>query len=322
VIAIGSHSVLVPVSPQGHQIEWLYWFIFWICLAVFLLVMAALARGAARTYTPSHTPLPIFEDEEGDRSATWAISAAVAVTTIILFTVLCLSVLTSRKVDAVQAQNGVTIQVIGHQWWWEVIYPNDEADLTLTTANEIHVPLGETIAILTNSADVIHSFWAPSVTGKRDLLPGYSSAFTFEIDKAGTYPGECAEFCGMQHAHMGFAIVAEPAEQFAAWEKQQLRAAGDPANAEQARGRDVFLSHPCVLCHTIRGTSAGSRVGPDLTHIASRNMIAAETLPNNAGNLAGWILDPQQIKPGNHMAPSALAPDDLDALIAYLGSLN
>jgi cytochrome c oxidase subunit II len=169
---------------------------------------------------------------------------------------------------------------------------------------------------------VIHSFWAPSVHGKRDLLPGYSSAFWIQIDKAGTYPGRCAEFCGLQHAHMGFSIVAEDENTFEQWEQQQLKPATDPGDPNAARGKQVFLTHACIMCHTIRGTDAGSKMGPDLTHLASRKMIAAETLPNTPGALAGWIIDPQRIKPGNKMAPNPLEPDDLQALIAYLQTLQ
>jgi cytochrome c oxidase subunit 2 len=216
----------------------------------------------------------------------------------------------------------VTIKVTGHQWWWEITYPNSEADLTVTTANEIHVPVGEPIVVLTDSADVIHSFWAPSISGKRDLLPGIPTAFSFEVNKPGIYHGQCAEFCGLQHAHMGFAVIAESPQEFSEWVQQQLKPAAEPANPEEARGREVFLTHACIMCHSIRGTGAASHYGPDLTHIASRQMIAAETLPNAAGALAGWILNPQQVKPGNHMASNILAPDDLQAVIAYLQSLQ
>jgi cytochrome c oxidase subunit 2 len=138
----------------------------------------------------------------------------------------------------------------------------------------------------------------------------------------GTYHGQCAEFCGLQHAHMGFSIIAESVNEFQAWQQQQLKTAAEPSTAEAIRGREVFLTHACLMCHTIRGTDAGSRVGPDLTHVASRNMIAAETLPNTVGALAGWVVDPQRIKPGTQMSPNPLAPDDLQAVVAYLRSLH
>jgi cytochrome c oxidase subunit 2 len=319
----GSHSVLRPAAPQAGHIEWLYWVIFCICLTVFVSMMIMLAQASVRTYAGAQTePLPLVEDPEGDRRASWVVGSAIAVTILTLFVVLVLSVITGRKVQGVEANNGVTIQVRAHQWWWEVIYPNSQADQTITTANEIHVPVGQRVVIITSSPDVIHSFWAPNITGKRDLIPGYSSAFSFQIDQPGIYHGRCAEFCGLQHAHMEFSIIAEPQNQFTAWQQQQLSSAKDPTDEATKRGRDVFMTHTCVMCHTIRGTDAGSRVGPDLTHVASRHMIAAETLPNNAGSLGGWILDPQQLKPGTQMPPNALTGDELNALISYLQSLQ
>jgi cytochrome c oxidase subunit 2 len=318
----GHHSVLHPAAPQAGHIEWLYWLIFWILFFVFVLMIAAFAGAGAKARVREDRPFPIIEDEEGDRRAGWAVGAALGVTVIILFVVLVLSVITGKRVEGLTSKNPVTIQITARQWWWEVTYPNSQADQTITTANEIHIPTGTPVVVLTNSKDVIHSFWAPNITGKRDLLPGYSSAFWFEVDKPGIYHGQCAEFCGLQHAHMGFSIIAESNDNFQAWQQQQLKPAADPQSAEAVRGRQVFLQNACLMCHTIRGTDAGSHLGPDLTHIASRNMIAAETLPNTTGALAGWIVDPQRIKPGARMSPNPLAPDDLQALVTYLRGLQ
>jgi cytochrome c oxidase subunit 2 len=319
----GKHSALQPSAPQASHIEWLYWVIFWICLGAFVLTVAAFTRASARTYISKSEPLPPIKEHPNDHKATWYVGAAIAVTVLSLFAVLFMSVITGKHVEGATAEtNALTIQITGHQWWWEAQYPNSQADLTITTANEIHVPVGQRVVILTRSADVIHSFWAPSITGKRDLIPGHSSAFSFEVDEPGTYHGQCAEFCGLQHAHMGFSVIAEPEGQFEAWEKQQIAPARDPTTPVEARGQQVFLTHACVMCHTIRGTEAGSRVGPDLTHVASRKMIAAETLPNTRGALAGWISDPQVIKPGTRMIPNPMQPEDLQALITYLESLQ
>jgi cytochrome c oxidase subunit 2 len=318
----GRHSPLHPAAPQAGHIEWLYWMIFWIALAVFLLVILSTARAAGRSVVRSKAPLPVLKTPEADKRASWVVGGALTITVLTLFIILGVSVVTGKKVEGLTSKNPVTIKVTGHQWWWEVTYPNTQADQTITTANEIHVPVGKPVVVETASTDVIHSFWAPNITGKRDLLPGYSSAFWFQIDTPGVYHGQCAEFCGLQHAHMGFAIIAESEEAFSAWEQQQRRPATDPIDAEAARGKQVFLTHTCLMCHTIRGTDAGSRVGPDLTHLASRHMIAAETLPNTTGALAGWIIDPQSIKPGNRMTPNSLAPDDLQALITYLRELQ
>ncbi len=321
LLQIGDHSELHPAGPQASQIEWLYWVIFWITFVAFVLTVLAFARAGTRTHSSSEEMLPVIQNPD-DTRAKWAVGSAVTITVLTLFAVLFMSVITGKKVEGVTSSNPITIQVTGHQWWWEVIYPNPQADQIVTTANEIHVPVGKPVVILTNSADVIHSFWAPSVNGKRDLLPGYSSAFWIQIDKAGTYRGQCAEFCGLQHAHMGFSIVAQDEGEFEAWEQQQLKPASDPSDLEAERGKKVFLTRACLMCHTIRGTDAGSRVGPDLTHVASRSMIAAETLPNTPGALAGWIVDPQRIKPGTKMTPNPLPPDELQALITYLQTLQ
>ncbi len=319
----GQHAILQPASPQASNIEWLYWVIFWIVFVVFVLMVIGFARAAARTSTSATEMLPIIKDTSAmDRSAAWAVGSAVTITVLTLFAVLFMSVITGKKVEGLTSKQPITIQITGHQWWWEVKYPDPQADQIVTTANEIHVPVGKPVVILTNSADVIHSFWAPSINGKRDLLPGYSSAFWIKIDNPGVYHGQCAEFCGLQHAHMGFSIIAEHEDAFAAWKQQQLKPATDPTDAEAVHGREVFLTHACIMCHTIRGTDAASHVGPDLTHIASRAMIAAESLPNTRGAMAGWIVDPQRIKPGNQMPPNPLQPDDLQALITYLQTLK
>jgi cytochrome c oxidase subunit 2 len=190
------------------------------------------------------------------------------------------------------------------------------------TANEIHIPVGQPVEFQLKSRDVIHSFWVPTLHGKRDLIPRHVTTMTLQADRPGVYRGQCAEFCGYQHAHMAILVVAEPLEQFAAWLEHQRRPAAEPSDARQQRGQEVFLSAPCVMCHTIRGTLAGGRVAPDLTHIAGRHTLAAGTLPNTPGHLAGWIIDPQHIKPGNRMPAHSLNADDLQALLAYLGSLK
>ncbi|HJW99839.1 MAG TPA: cytochrome c oxidase subunit II [Terriglobales bacterium] len=319
-----NHSMLrSSASRQAANIEWLYWFIFWISLVVFVLVISFFARGSARSQVDDEEMAPVLpQDEERDRGAKAGVAVAIGITVVTLFVVLALSVVTGKTTAGLTSQNPITIQVIGHQWWWEFRYPNPQADLTVSTANEVHLPVGKPIVVLTTSRDVIHSFWLPNVDGKRDLLPGYQSAFTFQVDKPGIYHGQCAEFCGEQHAHMGFEMVAEPMDEFQQWLQQQRKSATDPQDITTVRGREVFLTHACVLCHTVRGTDAGSKVGPDLTHLASRRMLAAATLSNAPGSLAGWITDPQRLKPGARMPANPLQPDDLQALVTYLRSLQ
>jgi cytochrome c oxidase subunit 2 len=164
--------------------------------------------------------------------------------------------------------------------------------------------------------------WVPNLAGKKDLIPGYTQSFWFQADTAGTYRGQCAEFCGHQHAKMAMFIIAEPLKQYQTWVATQRDTASTPTDSIAARGREVFMTGTCAMCHAIEGTTAGSHAGPDLTHLASRRTIAAGTLPNNRGNLAGWIVDPQRIKPGAKMPPNLLRPNDLNALLTYLQSLK
>jgi cytochrome c oxidase subunit 2 len=172
------------------------------------------------------------------------------------------------------------------------------------------------------STDVIHSFWAPSLTGKMDLIPGRTNTLDLIAERAGVYAGQCAEFCGLQHAHMGVLVVAEPRPAFDAWMERQLRPAAEPEDDLAKRGRDLFVNRACMMCHGVRGTPAAARTGPDLTHLASRRFIAAGVLPNDPASLRAWIADPQAIKPGSNMPKVELAPDELDALVAYLGTLE
>jgi cytochrome c oxidase subunit 2 len=172
------------------------------------------------------------------------------------------------------------------------------------------------------SSDVIHSFWVPNLNGKRDLIPGRVNSMVIEADRPGEFRGQCAEYCGAQHANMALLVIAEDEAKFDAWRLRQVNSAREPTDAQQQRGRDVFLATSCVMCHTIRGTGAYGQNAPDLTHMAARHYLAAGALPNSAGSLAGWIVNSQSIKPGNHMPPVPLAPDDLQALLAYLTSLQ
>jgi cytochrome c oxidase subunit II len=251
------------------------------------------------------------------------IIGATIVTTIILFVFLISSFSVGRSLSTRLAQNNkVTIELTGHQWWWEARYWDGSAQNIFTTANEIHIPVGEPVTVQLKSQDVIHSFWVPNLTGKKDLIPGKVATLWLRADKPGLYRGQCAEYCGLQHAHMALYVIAESPEQFNAWLAQQRGAAVPPTAEAQQRGQQVFLNSPCIMCHTIKGTPASSHVGPDLTHLASRMTIAAGTVPNTRGHLAGWVVDSQGLKPGNQMPPNNLSSDDLMALLDYLQSLK
>ena len=243
-------------------------------------------------------------------------------TVLLLFIMMIGSFVTSHALGSMNRETAYTIDVYGHQWWWEVHYPNDEPNKTVDTANEIHVPVGVPIRIHGTSRDVIHSFWAPNVQGKRDLMPGYDTDVIMQIDQPGRWRGQCAEYCGEQHAHMSFYMVADSGPQFQQWLSQQAQSSVSPSTPQTVHGQQVFLTHACVMCHTIRGTPAGSRVGPDLTHLASRATIAAGMLPNSIGNLGGWILNAQSIKPGCRMPPNQMTGSELQDLLAYLETLK
>jgi cytochrome c oxidase subunit II len=319
-----NQTSLNPAGPAAAHIEHTFALIFWITGTVYLLTLTALVYFVwRRRYTLSIMPEPQPTTDDSDRLATRAVAAAMALTVALLFVMLISSLVTSHRLGRMNEQQALTIDVYGHQWWWEVQYPNEaEPFRMVTTANEIHVPVGTPIRIHGTSRDVIHSFWAPNIQGKRDLMPGYNTDVLMQVDKAGRWRGQCAEFCGMQHAHMSFFLVAEPQKDFNNWMTAQAQSAIVPNNAQTAHGQQVFLTHACVMCHTIRGTTAGSHVGPDLTHLASRSTIAAGMLPNTIGNLAGWILNAQALKPGSRMPPNQISGPDLQDLLAYLETLK
>jgi cytochrome c oxidase subunit 2 len=215
----------------------------------------------------------------------------------------------------------LTIHVIGHRWWWEIAYDSKDPARVFTTANEIHIPTHQPIRVQLTSPGVIHSFWVPQLSGKMDLIPGQQNETWIEADRPGTYRGECAVFCGLQHAHMVFVVIAQPRAQFNDWWADQLKLAPTPHSPAIAAGETQFVVH-CGACHTVRGTAAMGHLGPDLSHLMSRSTIAAGTLPNTIGYLSGWIADPQHVKPGNYMPELDLSGPQLSTIRDYLESLK
>jgi cytochrome c oxidase subunit 2 len=215
----------------------------------------------------------------------------------------------------------VTLQVTAAQWWWNVDYRDATPSRTFRVANEIHIPVGRPVRIELASEDVIHSFWIPQLGGKMDVIPGQTNVTWLEADRAGVYRGQCGEFCGAQHAHMAMEVVADTPEAYRAWVEHQLQAAVSPADEPERHGQAAFLAN-CAACHAVRGSGAGGIVGPDLTHLMSRRMIAAGTLENTPGNLAAWIADAQSIKPGSRMPTLALPGPELSAIVTYLQTLR
>ena len=313
----GVQSALDPASPQAARISNLWWLMVGVCSAVLLCVTGFLVYAICH---PRPSDVGAAEARV-ERRLTLGVAGATAVTVVILFVLLVASISTGRGL-APPSADPLTIEVTGHQWWWEVRYLDPVPSQQVTTANEIHVPVGRPVLLKLTSRDVIHSLWAPNLQGKRDLIPGHTTSIAFQAETPGVYRGQCAEFCGYQHAYMAFLIVAEPPDQFAAWLELQRQPAAQPGDKIQQAGQEVFVSAACAFCHTIQGTPAGGKMAPDLTHLSSRRTIAAGTLPNTRGHLAAWIIDPQNIKPGNKMPPNNLNPGDLQALLAYLEGLK
>jgi cytochrome c oxidase subunit II len=320
----GRQSALDPAGVQAGRIGDLYWLYFAVCLVVYLIVMTFVLVGFSRRHQPdpalaapdTNPPAP------GERRKAQWVWGATAATVAILFVLLVGDFVTGRGIQSLSGPEPLSISVNAHQWWWDVRYNDPDPSQLMTTANEIHVPVGRTVAIDLNSTDVIHSFWVPNLHGKKDAIPGHPTRTVLRADRPGTYWGQCAEFCGLQHANMRFVVVAESDADFHAWLDNQKKPAREPTTEGQKKGREVFLHSTCMMCHTIQGTTAQAKVGPDLTHVASRSRIAAGTLPTTRGHLAGWVSDPHGVKPGVRMTPNPLTPDELHSLLDYLESLQ
>ena len=319
----GIQNSINPAGPQAENLSDLWWLFFIVCSIVFVLVMIALLL-ALRKRTPESDTMPILEPpEDQERRKRTVVISAVTLTVIILFVFLIASFSAGRSMTAELAnKSGLSIDVTGHQWWWEVRYQDVDASNIFVTANEIHIPVGVPVTFSLRANDVIHSFWVPNLSGKKDLIPGKINTIWLQADKPGVYRGQCAEYCGLQHAKMALWVVAEPQEQFNAWRQNQTQTSMPAVTDSQKRGQQVFLSSTCVMCHAINGTPAGSNIGPNLTHVASRNMIAAATMTNTREHLAQWIKDPQSVKPGNRMPQNNFNEADLQALLDYLQSLK
>ena len=305
-----AQDVFAPASDQAAAIAGLTNAMIAAFAIVFALVMLALLYAVLRARR---------RHGFGDAAATrlvWIGGAAIPLLVLVALVVLSVEV-GSRTMSSPPA-GALTIEVIGRQWWWQLRYHDEHGRVLFESANEIHVPVGQPVRFLLRSTDVIHSFWLPNLQGKLDMIPGRTNISWFEADRAGVYRGQCAEFCGRQHALMAFELVAEPIESFERWQRVQQQ----PASAADHPGLPVFVDHGCGECHTIRGTAADGEIGPDLTHLASRRTLAAATLPNSKGHLGGWISDPQGNKPGNRMPPTLLEVREHRLLLDYLQRLE
>ena len=307
----GRQSAVDAAGIQAERLENLWWLFFGVCATVYIIVMAVLLTAFFRNRRVGSETAPEIDEHPSERRAELTVSSAVALTVIILFILMFVSFRTGSAINTLsQAQDQLSIKITGNQWWWNVEYQDAIPSNNVTTANELHLPVGRPVKVELQSNDVIHSIWLPNMHGKKDLIPNYPTVFYFRPDKVGTYWGQCAEFCGYQHAKMRFIVTVETAEEFDAWMKGQQQSATPPIDPTQQHGQQIFLTSVCTQCHTIQGTNANGRVGPNLTHVASRQYIAAGSLQNTRDHLRSWITDPQAIKPGIRMPMNTYSEDD------------
>jgi cytochrome c oxidase subunit 2 len=310
-----NQNALHPASKQEHSISVLWWVMLVGCSIGFGVIAILLFLGWVRRNRAS---LPFGG---GDRAGTAiVIGLGVFVPIVILSALFVWSDLYVIKTTEAPAASStrMSVKVIGHDWWWEVRYPGTRA----VTANEIHIPVRTRVDMLGTTADVIHSFWVPELNRKADLIPGRVNRLLLDANRPGEYRGQCAEFCGQQHAHMAMYVFGDPPNVFRKWLANEERPARRPASAQAREGARLFLSLPCSGCHMIRGTPADGTIGPDLTHLATRTTLAALTLPNEPPDLAHWIEDPQRYKPGSKMPGFSLTARQREALVAYLEGLK
>jgi cytochrome c oxidase subunit II len=308
-----TQSILEPATSNAREVTGLFYTIFFIALVIFIIVEGLLVFFVVRYQRRAISEMPEQVHGNTPVEVAWTLAPA-----LILAFVFVLTVRTMSDVSAsAQPAPTVNVTVVAHQWWWEFQYP----DQKIVTANDLHVPVGEVVGITLESDNVIHSFWVPELTGKTDVVPGHENKTWLRAQNAGQYNGQCAEFCGSQHAHMLFHVVAQSRADFDMWVKNQ-QVTPAPPTGDAAKGAAVFANSACVGCHTIAGTKAQGKVGPNLTHFGSRLSIAAGTLPNTPLNLVMWLRNPQAIKPENDMPNLGLSNSDVEALVAYLESLK
>jgi cytochrome c oxidase subunit 2 len=288
-----------------------------VILIIALLLGAAIGRRPGLAAQPPGTRLAL-ESAAGDQRWIW-IGVGVSAFVLLLSVLWTMQVLATVAAPAVPA--ALTIEITGHQWWWEVRYLSNEPMRNFVTANEIRIPAGRPVRFRLIGADVIHSFWVPALFGKTDLIPGQINTTWLEAHRPGLYLGQCTEYCGVEHAHMGFSVIALPQQDFAAWWDQQLRSPAEPDGAPAAAGKIAFTTH-CGSCHALRGTDAAGILGPDLSHLMTRRTLAAGTLPNDAANLERFIANPQAAKPGSMMPRPDISAAELTDIRAYLITLN
>jgi cytochrome c oxidase subunit 2 len=313
----GRQSALNPAADQAFALHGLLGLMLVVCAIAYLLVLLFLGWAMWRHRRRLDDAVEV---EPRDRGLQLGLGAWAGVMTVGLVVLIGASFLVDRAL-ARHDQAAADIRVTGQQWWWRLEY-RDPAGGWIETANELHLPVNRPMRNEIRSADVIHSFWIPNLSGKIDMIPGRTNHLTLTPRRLGWVRGQCAEFCGLQHARMALDVKVDTPEDFAAWLADQAEPAAAPSSPGAERGLSLIASGTCASCHTIRGAVGGGRAGPDLTHLASRRSLAAGTLPMSRGALGGWIVQPQALKPGAEMPATGLAPDEALAIVSYLEGLR
>lgn len=309
---------LHTASPPADRIARLGWFMIGAAALVFVAVVLIQLLALRRHRERDPVAVDLMPQGHG-----WIVWGGAVIPAIVLVAVFLVGTAALGRFPTRPGQSDLVVRVTGRQWWWRVEYVDRNPGEQVVTANELHIPVGRPVRLLLTSQDVIHSFWVPSLQGKLDLFPGDTNELRLSAERAGSYEGRCAEYCGLQHAHMRFTVIAESPDEFQRWLAAQRAPAREPADSEALAGRQLVVTGACALCHSIRGTEAAGRVAPDLTHLASRRTLAAGTLPNTPGYLEAWIVNAPSLKPGTQMpALPQFTGRELRAITSYLRSLN
>jgi cytochrome c oxidase subunit II len=314
-------TYLTGAGTRANAVLPLTWFMLIVsvvvCVVITALLWAAVRKGPGAQADTGPAAIAVERGGDGLNWIRWGL----IISAVPLLVALVWTMATLAHVAGPPRRPDLTLDVTAHQWWWEVRYDGATPSDTFLTANEIHIPTGAKVLVRLHGGDVIHSFWVPQLSGKTDTIPGQTNLSWLEANQPGRYRGQCTEYCGLEHAKMAFEVVADTPEAFALWRRAQLQTAPPPTAPDARRGL-AYFEYRCSLCHAVRGTTAASYYGPDLTHLMSRRLIAAGTLPNTRGALGGWIDGPQAIKPGALMPDQKLSGNRLNDVLAYLETLK
>lgn len=303
-------------GPASMPTMYLGWVFVALLVAIFVFISLLLIWAVLRKRS-AEDPRSVGREDQGMQ---W-IYIGTGISTCILFALVIYTLITLNAISKPTQAPALTLTVTGYDWWWKVEYENDDPSRRFVTANEIHIPVGQPVLVKLKSADVIHAFWVPVLAGKTQMIPGLTNQQWIEADVEGVYLGQCTQFCGIQHAHMGFEVVAQSEDEFKIWQDGQRRTAATVFAADVNAGRKIFLDR-CAGCHTIRGTEAAGAHAPDLTHLNSRRLIAGGLLTNTPDHLVKWITHAQELKPGARMPSMVLTATEISALSAFLSTLN